>query len=279
MAAMSAQGPSTPITRPASDAGLVKDLLLWEVRERYPARRSKAIELSLVAPVFEEEENLEQLHQRVVEVFAGKMSFELVLVDDGSRDRSAAFIRRLAASDARVVGVFFARNRGQTAATAAGIHVARGRLIATLDADLQNDPADLPAMIAKIEGHDAVVGYRMKRRDHFVRRASSKIANGIRNWISKDTIRDTGCSLKVFRAEAIQAIPLFEGMHRFLPTLMRYHGYSVIEHGVNHFPRVAGTSKYGVWNRAFRALKDLLAVRWMRARLLRLPIREVSDAP
>jgi glycosyltransferase involved in cell wall biosynthesis len=212
----------------------------------------------------------------VVEVFGARDGWELILVDDGSRDRSPELIRALARRDPRVVGVFFARNCGQTAATAAGIQVARGRVIATMDADLQNDPGDLPAMLEMLPGHDAVVGWRRKRRDTFVRRASSRIANGVRNWISKDSIRDTGCSLKVFRAEAIQAIPLFEGMHRFLPTLLRYHGYSVLEHPVGHHPRAAGQSKYGVWNRVFRATKDLIAVRWMRARLLKLPIREVG---
>ena len=152
-----------------------------------------------------------------------------------------------------MVGVLFARNCGQTAATAAGIHLARGRLIATLDADLQNDPIDLPAMILQMPGHDAVVGYRLQRRDDFVRRVSSRVANRIRNWITQDRIRDTGCSLKVFRAQAIQALPLFEGMHRFLPTLLRYHGFSVLEHPVSHHPRTAGRSKYGVRNRALRA--------------------------
>jgi glycosyltransferase involved in cell wall biosynthesis len=267
---------TSPARSPGRE-GEARDLLLWEVRERFPARRSKRVDLSLVAPVFDEAENVDRLHARVVEVFGAQTNWELILVDDGSRDRSPELIRALTKKDPRVVGVYFARNRGQTAATAAGIHLARGKLIATLDADLQNDPGDLPAMIALMDGHDAVVGWRMKRRDTFVRRASSKIANRVRNWISKDTIRDTGCSLKVFRADAIQAIPLFEGMHRFLPTLMRYHGFSVIEHGVGHHPRTAGTSKYGVWNRAFRALKDLFAVRWMRARLLRLPIQEVGD--
>jgi dolichol-phosphate mannosyltransferase len=205
------------------------------------------------------------------------MSWELVLVDDGSRDGSQVAIRALAKRDPRVVGAFFAHNCGQTAATSAGIHLARGELIATLDADLQNDPGDLPGMIELLHSHDAVVGYRTKRHDDFVRRASSRIANTIRNSISDDDIRDTGCALKLFRAHAIQSIPLFEGMHRFLPTLLRYHGYSVIEHPVSHKPRVAGRSKYGVWNRAFRGLKDLFAVRWMRGRLLRLPIEEVTD--
>jgi glycosyltransferase involved in cell wall biosynthesis len=268
---------TTPSTAPDARAPADRDLLLWEVRERFPARRSKAVELSLVAPAYDEEANLERLYARVVEVFGTRTAWELVLVDDGSRDRTPERIRELSRRDPRVVGVFFGRNRGQTAAIAAGMHLARGRLIATLDADLQNDPGDLPAMIALLDGNDAVVGWRMQRHDTFVRRASSKIANGIRNWISKDTIQDTGCSLKVFRAEAIQSIPLFDGMHRFLPTLLRYHGYAVIEHGVGHHPRTAGRSKYGVWNRAFRALRDLFAVRWMRTRLLRLPIREVSD--
>lgn len=251
-------------------------LLPFQVRDHFPGRARGTLELSLVAPVYDEEENVERLHARVVEVFGARAGWELILVDDGSRDRSPALIRDLSARDPRVVGVFFERNCGQTAAIAAGIQVARGKLVATLDADLQNDPADLPEMIELAARHDAVVGWRKKRRDTFVRRASSRIANGVRNWISKDSIRDTGCSLKVFRAEAIQALPLFEGMHRFLPTLLRYHGFDVVEHGVGHHPRTAGTSKYGVWNRVFRAAKDLVAVRWMRARLLKLPIREVT---
>jgi len=250
-------------------------VLPFAVRDRYPDRGRSRIELSLIAPVYDEEANVERLHARVVEVFGTHVTWELVLVDDGSRDRSAEIIRELARRDPRVVGVFFERNSGQTAATAAGIQLARGRLLATLDADLQNDPADLPAMIDLCRRHDAVVGWRKKRRDTLVRRVSSRIANRVRNWISGDSIRDTGCSLKVFRAEAIQALPLFEGMHRFLPTLLRYHGFDVVEHGVEHHPRTAGISKYGVWNRAFRATKDLFAVRWMRTRLLRLPILEV----
>ena len=252
-------------------------LIPIEFEDRQRARRDAPCDLSLVAPVYNEVGNLDRLYERVREVFADTTDWELVLVDDGSKDGSAAAIEALAAKDRRVVGIFFARNCGQTAATAAGIHLARGRLIATLDADMQNDPVDLPGMIKLLDGHDAVVGYRLKRNDNFVRRASSRIANRIRNWISKDSIRDTGCSLKVFRARAIRSIALFEGMHRFLPTLLRYHGFSVLEHPVSHHPRTAGVSKYGVMNRAFRAFKDLLAVRWMRARLIRLPIRTVVD--
>jgi dolichol-phosphate mannosyltransferase len=251
------------------------DLLPFHVRERWPSRPQ--LTLSLVAPVYDEEANLERLYNKVVEVFGTQIAWELVLVDDGSCDRSPDLIRDLCSRDPRVRGVFFARNCGQTAAISAGLQVASAELIATLDADLQNDPADLPRMIELLRGgqHDAVVGWRKKRNDTFVRRVSSKIANAVRNSISGDSIRDTGCSLKVFRREAIQAMPLFEGMHRFLPTLLRYHGYSVIETPVDHHPRIAGVSKYGVWNRAFKATKDLFAVRWMRRRRLLLPIREV----
>src|SRR5262245_17040571 len=234
--------------------------------------------LSLVVPAFDEEPNLPLLYQRVQAVFGAQSDWELGLVDDGSRDGTARVIRELVRGDARVVGVFLARNSGQSAALAAGAREARGSVIATLDADLQNDPADLPPLITALEGWDAVVGYRLKRRDTFVRRASSRIANAVRNWISRDDIRDTGCSLKVFRAEALETIPWFDGMHRFLPTLLRYRGFRVLELPVSHHPRHAGTSKYGIKNRAWRGLKDLLAVRWMRGRMIRSSVREVLRA-
>jgi glycosyltransferase involved in cell wall biosynthesis len=238
-----------------------------------PRADDAEVELSLVAPAYDEAENLPRLHARVREVFGERLRWELILVDDGSRDATRDTIRALARADARVRGVFFERNCGQTTATRAGIERARAARIATLDADLQNDPGDLPAMLDLLASCDAVVGYRVKRRDSFVRRASSVIANGIRNAVLGDSIRDTGCSLKLFRAEAIRQIPLhFEGMHRFMPTLLRYYGFRVIEHPVSHHPRVAGTAKYGVWNRAFRALRDLFAVRWMRARIRRVSI-------
>jgi dolichol-phosphate mannosyltransferase len=236
--------------------------------------------LSLVAPVFNEVDNLEPLYRRVLETFGEDGDFELVLVDDGSTDGSSERMRALCQRDQRVVAIRLASNRGQTAAITAGLWYAHAPLLATLDADLQNDPIDLPAMVAKLraEGADAVVGYRQKRQDDWVRKWSSKLANWIRNRISGDSIRDTGCSLKVFKAEAIRTVPMFEGMHRFLPTLLRYHGFTVLEHPVSHHPRIAGKSKYGVRNRALRAFKDLLAVRWMRRRLIRLPIAEVIDA-
>lgn len=234
--------------------------------------------LSLVVPAFEEESNLRPLFEKILAVFGTEEDLELVIVDDGSRDRTPDVIRELAERDARVVGVILALNCGQSAALAAGIHEARGRLVATLDADLQNDPADIPLLVERLGEYDAVVGYRATRRDSFVRRASSRIANWVRNRVSGDRIRDTGCSLKLFRSEALDAIPWFDGMHRFLPTLLRYQGYRVLEVPVSHHPRHAGKSKYGIRNRAWRATKDLLAVRWMRARMIRSTEREVLRA-
>jgi glycosyltransferase involved in cell wall biosynthesis len=228
--------------------------------------------ISLVAAAYNEALNLEALYARVREVMGEGRPWELILVDDGSTDGSQDLIRKLSERDPRVYGIFFARNCGQTAALATGIRSAKGELIATLDADLQNDPADLPRLEEMLGNNDAVVGYRQKRRDNLLRRVSTRIANGVRNRLTGDTIRDTGCPLKLFRAEAIQSIPLFEGMHRFFPTLLRYHGFAVVECPVSHRPRVAGVSKYGVLNRVFKSLRDLFAVRWMRSRLIRPPI-------
>ena len=238
-----------------------------------PARSTPptaSVELSLVAPVYNEKDNLVPLYERVCEVFGDATRWELVLVDDGSRDGSTETMKELRRRDPRVRCVFFAANCGQTTAMRMGIQFSRAPLVATLDADLQNDPLDLPKMIELLGANDAVVGYRLKRNDDFVRRASSKIANAVRNWLSQDSIRDTGCSLKVFRAAAIREVPLhFEGMHRFMPTLLRYYGFQVIEHPVSHHPRRAGVSKYGVMNRLWVGIVDLVGVMWLQRRALR----------
>jgi glycosyltransferase involved in cell wall biosynthesis len=232
---------------------------------------SLGLELSVVAPVFDEAPNLVPLAASVSAALGEGLGWELILVDDGSRDGSAEAIRELARRDPRVRGVFLARHSGQTSALKVGIERARAPLIVTLDADLQNDPADIKKLLARLEGHEAVVGVRVRRQDSFVRRVSSRIANRVRNAVLHDTIQDTGCGLKLFRTEAIRTLPLFEGMHRFLPTLLRYHDYSVIEVPVSHHPRTRGRSKYGIRNRAWRAFKDMLAVRWMRSRIVRVP--------
>jgi glycosyltransferase involved in cell wall biosynthesis len=226
-------------------------------------------ELSVVVPVYDERDNLEPLVEELLAVLGplGR-TFEIVLVDDGSTDGSSDVIDGLVARGVGVRGLRFRDNRGQTAAFDAGFRHARGAVVVTLDADLQNDPRDIPRLLDALDGHTAAVGYRARRRDTWFRRAQSRIANRIRNRLSGDDIIDTGCSLKAFRRDALVRIKLFTGLHRFLPTLIRMDGGSVVQIPVGHRERHAGTSKYGIWNRAFRAFVDLLAVRWMKKRAL-----------
>lgn len=231
---------------------------------------------SVAIPVYNEVDSLDDLVARVEFVLNGLgQPWELILVDDGSSDGSFEKIQDLQNKCPSLRGLRFSQNNGQTAAMAAGIKAAKGKIIITLDADLQNDPADIPRLLEALnEGYEAAVGWRKKRNDNWIRRASSRFANWIRNIISNETIRDTGCSLKAFKAEAIQNIELFEGMHRFLPTLVKMNGGKVIEVEVNHHPREKGISKYNVWNRIFRSFLDLLAIRWMKWRKLRYTIDE-----
>jgi glycosyltransferase involved in cell wall biosynthesis len=231
---------------------------------------TRPVEISVVAPVYNERDNLAPLVDELLEVLRPNLvPFEILLVDDGSQDGSSQAIDALAAAHEEVRGVHFEANGGQTAAFDAGFKAARGAVVVTIDADLQNDPRDIPALLRALPGHDAAVGFRATRRDGVVRRWSSKIANAVRNRISGDDIVDTGCSLKAFRTEALREIKLWNGMHRFLPTLIKIDGGSVVQLPVNHRPRLKGTSKYGVWNRVFRSSADLFAVRWMKSRRLR----------
>jgi len=233
-------------------------------------------------PVFDERENLAPLLTEIAGTLrvgggAGRVQrYEVVAVDDGSTDGSLAALKALKPEHPELRIIVFAANAGQTAAFAAGFRAARGRIVVTLDADLQNDPADIPALVEALRssGAAAVAGYRVNRRDTPWRRLQSRIANGVRNWLNGETIRDTGCSLKAFRIEAVRDLPLFDGMHRFLPTLVKMHGGTVTEVPVRHRPRRFGATKYGMRNRLFRALRDALAVRWMQRRALRYTVRE-----
>ncbi len=234
-------------------------------------------DLSVVFPVFNEEENVPILLAEIARALDDKgWSYEIVAVDDGSSDNSLKALRGAIAEHPALRVLTFEKNSGQTAALDAGWRAARGRMIVSLDADLQNDPADIPAMVRKLDdsGADMVIGVRVNRKDTLSRRLQSKIGNGVRNWITGDRITDTGCSLKLVKREAIEPVRLFTGMHRFLPTLVRYAGFKVVEMPVNHRPRQFGVSKYGAMNRAFRGFADCLAVRWMATRNLRYTIRE-----
>ena len=237
------------------------------------------VDVALVVPVYNERDSLPLLIDEITRAVgsggAGR-SYEIVAVDDGSTDGSLEVLRGLRRDHPELHVVALAERAGQTAALAAGFRAAHGRVVVTLDADLQNDPADVPALLAELERSRAaaVVGYRVNRHDSAWKRLQSRIANGVRNRLNRETIRDTGCSLKAFRADAVRALPLFDGMHRFLPTLIRMEGGTVVELPVRHRPRRFGRTKYGMWNRVFRSFADALAVRWMQRRALRYRIRE-----
>ncbi len=233
-------------------------------------------ELSLVVPVYDERDSLAPLVAEISAALARGEGYEIVAVDDGSTDGSLEVLKTLKRDHPELHVVALAAHAGQTAAFAAGFRAARGRVIVTLDADLQNDPADIPVLLERLRtsGATAVVGFRVNRRDTGWKRLQSRIANAVRNRLNGETIQDTGCSLKAFHAEAVQALPLFTGMHRFLPTLIKLYGGTVAEVPVRHRPRRFGTTKYGMWNRVWRSFVDALAVRWMQRRALRYRISE-----
>jgi len=232
--------------------------------------------LSIVVPAWNERDNVGRLVAEVESALRDVAPFELIVVDDGSTDGTREALLELAASHPALRVVALDRHHGQTSGVAAGIRMARGEVVVTLDADLQNPPREIPKLLDALDRADAAVGYRAVRHDAGLRKLSSRVANAVRNRITRETIRDTGCSLKAFRTAQIRDVALFEGMHRFLPTLLKMHGRSVVEVAVDHQPRAAGTSKYGVWNRVFKALADCLVVRWMQWRVLRFAARDVT---
>ena len=233
------------------------------------------IDISVVAPVYNEEENLPVLVSRLVDVLAplGR-SYEMIFVDDASTDRSRALLKEMVAQVPQLRVIGFRKNCGETAAGAAGLKAARGDVVITMDADLQNDPRDIPMMLDYLKEYDMVTGWRRKRDDSWVKRVTSKIANGVRNALSGETIRDSGCTYRAYKRECLENLKLYKGMHRFMPTLVKMEGFRVIEVPIAHHPRQFGVSKYTTWNRMWRALVDLLAVRWMKSRHIRYEIDE-----
>ena len=234
------------------------------------------MDISIVIPVYNEEDNLSVLTsevRNVLDVLEG--SYEILFVDDGSEDRSFAILKQLATQDERIHVVKFKDNAGQTAAFDAGFKAAQGDIVITMDADLQNDPRDIPRLLEKIGEYDVVCGWRYKRRDPWLKIIASKIANAVRNKLSQESIADTGCSLKAYRRECLGRLKLFNGMHRFLPTLLKMEGYSVTQIKVNHRERKFGKTKYTIRNRMIKSFADLLAVRWMKSRQIHYKIEEV----
>jgi glycosyltransferase involved in cell wall biosynthesis len=235
------------------------------------------IELSLVVPAFNEQEVIPELLRRVEAALCQtNKQFEVVIVDDGSTDGTPGLLNEAMRDRPWLRVVRMARNGGQSAAFDAGFKAARGQIIATIDADLQNDPEEIPRLLPMLDGYDMVTGWRSKRQDSAFRLFQTKVANRVRNWISKETINDSASSLKVYKRHCLDGIHLFTGAHRFMPTLVKMRGYTVLETPVKHSHRYAGTAKYGFRNRAWRAFVDLLGVRWMKERYLHYSASEVK---
>jgi glycosyltransferase involved in cell wall biosynthesis len=245
-----------------------------DVSIKLPGNSNMQPTLSICVPVYNERENIPLLHEAITAVVdPNGIATEILLVDDGSTDGSWEAIEALVRKDPRVRGLKFKANCGETAASDAGLRAARGTYVMTMDADLQNDPKDIPAFLAAISqpGVDCVCGTRVKTRgkgDSFVRVASSRTANWVRNKLSDENISDAGCTYRCFKRDCVAKLKLYRGLHRFIPTLLKMEGYEIVEIPVTNNPRLHGESKYGVWNRLFKSFRDLLAIRWMKSRLL-----------
>jgi len=233
--------------------------------------------ISFVVPVYNEEDNIVPLTEEIAKV-AEQLGYpwEAVYVDDCSSDLSLERIKALAGENEQIRYVSFAYNRGQSMALYAGFQYASGDVIVTLDADLQNDPADLVNMFQYYGKFDVVNGWRYNRKDTLSKKLASRFGNKVRNLMTNETIRDTGCSLKILNAAMVKRIKIFKGLHRFLPTLMRLEGASVIEVKVNHRARIHGESKYTNLRRGIEGFYDLVAVRWMIKRHLTFEVRETN---
>lgn len=232
--------------------------------------------LSLVIPCYNEQENVPTLLGRVAAAMGqvGK-PFEVILIDDGSTDDTPRLLREAMAKYPWLRVLRMARNGGQSAAFEAGFAAARGQVIATIDADLQNDPEEIPRLLPMLDNCDMITGWRKDRQDTGFRRWQSRQANRIRNWITEETVNDSASSLKIYKAHAVKGLKLFRGAHRYFPTLVKMRGCTVREEPVKHSRRFAGTAKYGFRNRAFVGLVDLFGVRWMKKRYLRYDAAEV----
>lgn len=224
--------------------------------------------VSVIVPFYNEEENVPLIAERIARVFASlpDQDYECVFVNDASTDGTRDALDTLRAGDERIRVLHFAENCGQSAALIAGLRAARGDYLLTIDGDLQNDPEDFPKLIELLADYDCVCGYRANRQDTWVRRISSRVANRIRRAVLHDGIRDTGCGTKGFRKTCVQHFVCFNGAHRFFAVMVRAAGLTLTECPVAHHPRVHGTSKYGIHNRLWRGLYDLVGVRWLQKR-------------
>ncbi len=220
-------------------------------------------DLSIVVPAYNEQENISVLHHRLTEALRGK-SYEILFVDDGSTDKTLEVCEKLHCEDKHVKVIQFRRNFGQTAAFDAGFKRAQGKVIITIDADLQNDPHDIDLLLKKLdEGYDCVSGWRINRKDSIGKTITSLFANGFRKLLTGEKIHDSGCSLKAYRKECVENVDLYGETHRFIPTILSWKGFKVGEVKVKHYPRAFGKTKYG-FSRVFRGLFDFIVIKfWM----------------
>lgn len=239
-----------------------------------PASRVAAPALSVVLPVFDEEDCVAGVLDELFAALGGGPPFEVLAVDDGSRDATPAILAAAAAREPRLRVLRLEPNAGQSAAFAAGFRAARAPVVATMDADGQNDPADIPRLAAALAEADVACGFRVRRRDTPARRAASRVANAVRRLVLRDGIRDTGCSLKAFRTELARELPCFDGAHRFYPALCAARGARVVQLPVAHRGRAGGRSKYTNFGRLLRTVPDLFGVRWLAGRQRRFSVRE-----
>ena len=229
-------------------------------------------DVSVVVPLYNEEQSVAMLQRELADALTG-LDYEIIFVDDGSQDKTGARI----AANPRTRVLHFEKNAGQSAAIFAGLQAVRSEVAVLIDGDLQNDPADIPRLLAEISrGADLVCGYRARRKDTLLKRITSRVANFVRSRFTRDGVRDTGCTLKAMRRDCIGALVPFKGMHRFIPALVKGAGHRLVEIPVNHRPRRFGQSKYNLGNRALRATVDMFGVRWLLSRRLNYQVRDDS---
>ena len=234
-----------------------------------PSDAPESPAVTVVVPVYDEEGAVELLALEIRDVLQSiPVSFEILFIDDASRDGTVATLARVQGDLPELRVLRHRSNLGQSAAVATGFAQARGDSIVTLDGDGQNDPADIPKLLEELTRAHVVCGLRTTRRDTAVRRLSSRLANGFRKLVTGDPMRDAGCGLRAIRRQALKELPVFNGMHRFLPTLLHMQGLTIAQVPVGHRPRLAGRSKYGIGNRLFRGLVDCAAMLWWRRRVL-----------